>query len=180
MSDDESTPPTLKRCSTAALDESSTSPVESSPTELPHDTKRAKTVSFEDQQDNDKHKDKTGDVDGVTPEHTELLGRLCVLLHNGRVTTAALLSVFAELETLPHVSSDKPADERGRAIKHLVCMDLLRVATDAALAKAKEASECTSLDQQHDANVAVLKCIAKEDDNTVLADGCGECPAKGA
>lgn len=130
MSDD-ATPPALKRSST--------------PAETPPDAKRAKAVSFEDAAVEDAAVEDVvvkappqSDASGVLPEHKQLLASLVQLLQTGRVNAAALLAVFSELEALPlDATATGPA-----ATEHLFLVERLRVASEAAHAKATAAAAC--------------------------------------
>lgn len=131
--DDTSPPPTLKRSSTPVAEEIAAMPDAATPPTI----KRAKTVSFESKQKAEANEQ--SDVEkttGTVTEHSELIQSLVDLLHNGKVTAAALLAMFSELKALPHKKTSEPVDEEERAFEHRIMLDKVREATISAWKKA--------------------------------------------
>jgi hypothetical protein len=140
MSDDTTTP-TLKRSST--------------PVETPPDAKRAKAVSFEDTS-------VKGATSSVLPEHEQLLASLVQVLQTGHVNVAAVIAVFSDLEALPlDATATGPA-----ATEHLFLVERLRVASEAAHAKATAAAACPQesvpvvLSEDEHKSENVVECVA--------------------
>lgn len=154
MSQDSSRPAPLKRCKTLVL------------------TDIDKVTVAVDKAMDEVVYDKTQDV---YPDNQKLVDSLVAMLQTRRLNAAVLLTVFEELESLPHVPIKKPSNARELAIEHHIAMDVFHEVTDKAHDKTRNSFAKTPWDFHSQGNFMVLDGQAIQDNGTVIADGCGIC-----